>query len=80
MEKEQNKQIDLLAKKALEHDKRFDGIENKVDGLEKNILSTLDKNTEILEKISQEQDATSAVLVHHDKEIQRIKDKLEIRQ
>ena len=61
------------------HDKRLGRIEQKLDGTEKKVLTALDQNTELLRTIRQEQTATSAIIVRHDKDIKRIKEKLEMR-
>ena len=73
-------QLDLLAKKALEHDKKFEGInkrldahdkkfetlQSSVDEMKNEVLTALDKNTVLLEKISLEQDATTTANIRRD--------------
>jgi biopolymer transport protein ExbB/TolQ len=90
-----DKRFDVLAEKAHEHDKRFDMVATTQDLAEvkakmatkddlkkvKNeVMTALDTQTKLLETIHQEQAATSTAIVRHDKDIERIKEKLEIRE
>jgi len=81
-----DKQLDLLAVKALEHDKRFDVLEVEVGevkklsievkGLSLKVLTALDENTALLRDKRQEQEATSAALVQHDKAIENHEERI----
>ena len=80
MENKKQEQLDLLAKKAFEHDKRFDAVDERFDehdkrfdNLEKlgrEILSLQDQTLTLLRKQETEQVSISAAKVRHDKAIE----------
>ena len=73
MESKQQEQLDLLAKKALEHDERFDEHDKRFDKIEKlsrDILSLQDQTLTLLRKQEVEQVSISTAKVRHDKAIE----------
>jgi len=65
-----DKRFDGQDKRLDEHEKQIKTLQGSVDEMRDQVLTKLDENTVLLEKISQEQDITSATHVRRDKAIE----------
>ena len=63
---------DMVIQKLLEHDKKFEELENKIDDLRREVLGVLDYVIKLIKKVETEQAAFHHALMRHEERITRL--------
>ena|SRR3989338_6942016 len=73
-----DRQFKAVSKKLLEHDDKFEALETKIDGFESEMITRLDKIVVAVERLDQERLFQIHRLDRHEKDIDKLKQKVGI--